>query len=140
MLRIGEQHLAVLNLQHARRVVVSLNPRLQEGFDTVELLEALKVETVVVVVLLGARNELFQGLAAILRQGVVLEIPNLFTLECATRQPHQAADYQSPARHGYLVLRVKLRSIRPKQPLAGHAAQRPPRPPGWLVCLGNRTP
>ena len=61
MLRIGQQRLAILDLQHARRVVVTLDPGLQQLLDPVVLLEVLKVEAVEVVEILRAGNQLLEA-------------------------------------------------------------------------------
>ena len=139
VLRVREQHLAVLNLQHARRVVVTLNPRLQEWLDAVELLETLKIQTVVVVVILGARNELFEGLAAVFRQRVSprdtrslhpgAPPPN------TTKRPTEPEPcivmtvFPSASPYGSFRSAVWIQNIL-AQPRAAS---------GWLVYLGNRT-
>ena len=69
ILLIAQQRLAVLDLDHPWRVVVSLDPRLQERWHLLPLLGVLVVEAGVVIKILGAWDELFKGLRAVAGQG-----------------------------------------------------------------------
>src|SRR6188474_2374077 len=74
ILRIGEESLASSDFPGSRRFAVPLNPCAQQRLDLLKLLRVLKMKAVVVVIVFGAGDELFQRNRAVGGKSEILDI------------------------------------------------------------------
>ena len=87
---VSQQCLPRLNLADEGRVIVSLDPGSQQFLDLIELFRVLQVQGVVVVILLGTRNQPFQRLGAVFRECKVLDVADFVRFESRRERDHQA--------------------------------------------------
>ncbi len=140
---IREQGLPVLDLQNAGCVVVTLNPRLHQLVDAIELLESLKMQTVVIVEILRARNELLEGFRAVLGQRKVFDVADFLRLRSAAQHDQYAPQSQCLVSHDSLSFRltprvVSVGSLDPEHPHAPSAGSVSPRASGKSYAVNPR--
>ncbi len=88
VLRVAQQGLPVLHDGVALVVPVAADPLGDHLPGLVQIAGVLVVQDVVVVILLGARDQLLQGCLAVLGQGEVFDVPDLPGLKGRGRQEH----------------------------------------------------
>jgi len=106
-----QQCLPIQNLVDPSRVVVPLDSRRQKLVGLVELLGVLVVDAVVVVIILGAGNQLFERLGPVFGESKVLDVANLFRTGRAGHSDREAGDKHEagPSQHG-IILSLSKRS------------------------------
>src|SRR5712691_5200654 len=76
---VSEKGVASLDFGQAGGLAEALQPRSRELLGLLELLGVEKVEAMVVVIILGARDKLPQAYRTVFGEGEVLDVPNFAT-------------------------------------------------------------